>query len=457
MILKKNNSKKKGKKSKKSNKRKKTKSNKTKFVGDAIINVNDVMDDKAKSDKAKSDDKDKSNKLCNIIYLDNINLSSLCPNAEKTYKKSINNKLTPSEKCKIVKESKDYLLKTCNAGNGYSLFFTSGEIESNNIFLCSAVNAYKKIRKIKPHIVVSAVENASVIKYANSLKDSGQVELTFIRPNIYGCILSEYIVSSLKPNTCCVLITYINQELGSVNNIEKISKLLHEKKIPLHCDCTYLFGKHKLDLQKTNIDAATISFDKISGPVGLGAIIIKNDLLNGYKLYEHSSTLENKRTENMPAIASAIESTKYSLANRKTKNIKLLKFRKEIIDKLSNKYQLMSYADFVNSDTPPLEESNKSKNILIVLGPPPNNDSYFTPSILSIALITTKNKTGLEIQKELEKKNIIIGVPDLESIHIYNEIKMPKEIQDHIIRISLSDSVSQQDISTFITALQKII
>jgi cysteine sulfinate desulfinase/cysteine desulfurase-like protein len=91
------------------------------------------------------------------------------------------------------------------------------------------------------------------------------------------------------------------------------------------------------------------------------------------------------------------------------------------------------------------------------LGPPPTHDSNFTPSILSIALITTKNKTGLEIQKELEKKNIIIGVPDLESIHIYNEIKMPKEIQDNIIRISLSDGVSQQDISTFISALQKII
>jgi cysteine sulfinate desulfinase/cysteine desulfurase-like protein len=440
MILKQNNSKK---KSKKSHKIPKIKKKSKKSIKKSVSNLDQPIY--------------KNKEICNVIYLDNVNSSSLCLAAEKIYKKSISIKSTPIEKSKIVKDAKDYLLKTCNWCNDYSLFFTSGEIESNTIFLCSVVNAYKKIRKIKPHIVISAVENESIIKYANSLKDSGQIDLTYISPNIYGCILSEHIISALTPNTCCVLITYINQELGSVNNIEKISKLLHEKKIPLHSDCSYLFGKHKLDLKKTNIDAVTISFDKISGPVGIGAIIIKNDLLLGYKLFEHSTTLENKRNENIPAIEAAIESTKYSLANRKTKNIKLLKFRKEIITKLSSKCQLMSYADFVNSDAPPLEESTKSKNILIVLGPPTNNESYFTPSILSIALITTKKKTGVDIKKELEKKNIIIGVPDLDSIHIYNEIKMPKEIQNHIIRISLSDDVSQQNINTFITALQKII
>jgi cysteine sulfinate desulfinase/cysteine desulfurase-like protein len=411
-----------------------------------------------KNKKDKKGGKESIDTPCNVIYLDNVNSSSLCTNAEKIYKKSISNKsIKPYEKSKIVKDAKEYLLKICNSDNQYSIFFTSGDIESNTIFLCSTVNAYKKIRKIKPHIVISAVENQAIIKYANSLKDSGQIDLTYIKPNIYGCILSEHVISSIKPNTCCVFITYINKELGSVNNIEKISNLLHEKKIPLHSDCTYLFGKHKLDLKKTNIDAATITFDKISGPVGLGAIIIKNDLLTGYKLHEHSATLENKRNENIPAISSAIESVKYSLTNRKIKNAKLLKFRKEIITKLSAKFQLIVYSDFINSDEPPLEESSKSKNQLIVLGPPTNNESYFTPSILSIALITNKNKSGLDIQTELEKKDIIIGVPEIDSIHIYNEIKMPKEIQNNIIRISLSDDLSQQDINKFITALQKIL
>jgi hypothetical protein len=373
------------------------------------------------------------------------------------YKKTIGNVIKPFEKIKIINDAKDYLLKLCNGENDYSLFFTSGEIESNRIFLCSTVNAYKKLRKIKPHIVISSVENESIIKYAISLQDSGQIDLTFIKPNIYGCILSEHIIQSLKSNTCCVLITYINKELGSVNNIEKISSILHEKKVPLHSDCSYLFGKHKLDLKKSNMDAITISFNKINGPIGIGALIIKKDLLNGYKLYEHSTTLENKRTENIPAIVSSIESVKCSFLNRKLKNIKILKFRNELIDTLGKNNELILYSDFINSDEPPLNDTSKNKSKIIILGPPITNESYYTPYILSLVIKSKSNKTSIEIQKELEKKNIIIGVPDIDSLKIYDDIKMDKENQKYIIRISLSDEINQQDITTFITTLQNII
>lgn len=390
----------------------------------------------------------------NIINLDNVNSSSLCQLAEKMYKKNISGDIKPQEKNKIIDESKEYLLKICNGSGKYSLFFTSGEIESNRIFLCSAVNAYKKIRKIKPHIVISSVENASIIKYAISLQDSDQIDLTFIRPNIYGCILSEHIKHALKPNTCCVLITYINQELGSVNNIEKISGILHEKKIPLHSDCSYLFGKHKLDLSKNNLDSATISFNKINGPLGIGAIIIKKDLIDGYKLYEHSTTLENKRVENIPAIASSIESVKFSLLNRKVKNNKLLNFRNDIIDRLGKNNEVILYSDYINSDEPPLADV---KNKIIILGPPVSNESYYTPCILSL-LVKSKSKiVAKDIQRELEKKNIIIGIPDIDSIKIYDEIKMSKEDQTHVVRISLSDDITQQDINVFISEIKKII
>jgi cysteine sulfinate desulfinase/cysteine desulfurase-like protein len=389
----------------------------------------------------------------NLIILDNINISSMCSNIEKIYKKNIGN-LNPTTHNKIIKDSKDSLLKTCNGGSEYTLFFTSGESNSNVVFLCSAVNAYKKIRKIKPHVLISSVEHESIIKYANSLKDSDQIELTYIKPNIYGCILSEYITAAIKPNTCCVSISYINHELGSVNNIEKISEILHEKKIPLHTDCSYLFGKHKLDLQKTNVDAATITFDKINGPACIGAIIIKNDLLHGYKLSEHSLTLENKQPMNIPAIIASVEAVKQSLNNRNNKNQKLLKYRKDIIDKLSKRYQLITYSDYINLDTPPLETS-KSKNKLIILGPPPSNESYYTPSILAFILINSKNKTNIQIKKELEKKCIMVSTPD--DTYVYDEIKIPKDIQQFIIRISISDMISQDQINKFISTIQKII
>jgi cysteine sulfinate desulfinase/cysteine desulfurase-like protein len=409
--------------------------------------------------KKCSDKKDQKINPCDWIYLDNVSSSLLCPKAEQIYKKNLQTRaMTQTDKNKLIDESKEYILKMCDASpDKYSIFFTSGEIESNNIILCSAINAYKKFRKIKPHVVVSTVEHNSVIIYAKSLLDSGQIELSIIKPNSYGCILSDTVARSLKPNTCFVSITYINRELGSVNNIEKISAILHEKKIPLHCDCTYLFGKHKLDLTKTSIDTATIAFDKINGPIGVGALIISNDLYNGYKLYEHSTTLKGTRPHNIPAIASALEAFKISLKNRKKKNKKLLKFRNEIITKLSEKCQTMTFANFMKSDAPPLEESKKSKNKLVILGPPTSNESYYTPSILSMVVISDKKKTGMDIKQSLEKKGIIIGVPETDKNFMYKEIGMPDEALQHIIRISLADDITQSDINKFVAELKCVI
>lgn len=393
----------------------------------------------------------------NYIYLDNVNTSFMNPKVEKMYKQLMQKKIfTQSDRDNIINSGKTYILKLCESLDKYSIYYTSGENESNNIIINCAVNAYKKIRKIKPHVVISSVEHESILKHTRSLLDSDQIELTIIKPNSYGCILSEHINNAVKSNTCLVSITYINKELGSVNNIEKISTILHEKKIPLHSDCTYLFGKHKLDLTKTNIDAATISFDKINGPNGVGALIINNDFYNGYKLYEHSIVFEDKYN-NIPCIASAVEAFKISSSGRKLKNEKILKMRNEIINKLSAICQTMTFANFMKSDAPPLDDSAKLKNKLVILGPPANNESYYTPSILSIILISDKNKTGIDIKAELESKEIIIGVPDIEQNIMYKDMGMPQESVKYIIRISLHDDIVQTDIDKLVETLKKII
>lgn len=433
---------------KKSQKKKPAKkSQKKKTVGKKIIKKKEKQLEKKVNRKLyHCEHKNNSN----LVILDNNYSIKLCLDAEKTYIKNMGNML-PGDKTKIVDDSKSYILNMCNASNKYSVFFTSGESEANNIFLCSAIHAYKKIKKTKPHVIVSSTEHISIITYVNSLKDSDQIELTYIFPNIYGCILSEHIMGSIKSNTCCVSIAYVNNDLGSVNNIEKISSILHEKKIPLHSNCTLLFGKHKLDLTKTNIDAATISFDTIDGPHA-GAIIIKNDLLSGYKLAEHSIILNNKQKQNIPAIASSIDTIKQSILNRTAKNKKILKFRNEIIDGISKKYQLMTYPDYINSDEAPLESKSGK---LILLGPPVSNESYYIPSILSFILLGKKNKSAFDIKKELEKKNIIMGVPDIQSNHTFESLKIPQDTQKFIVKLTLPDYLQQTHVDMFINELSK--
>ena len=350
----------------------------------------------------KKKSKKKENKIketkSDLVIFDDLDSSYLDPHIENTYKKSIYN-MNPIENRNIIDDSKDYILKTCNSGDLYSIFFTSGESESNVMFLQAVINSYKNIRKVKPHVITSSIEHASIIRYINSLKDSDQIDVTFIKPNIYGCILSEYILSAIKPNTCCVSISFVNHELGSINNIEKISAILHDKKIPLHSDCSYLFGKYKLDLIKTNIDAVTISFDKINGPTGFGAIIVKKDLLTGYKITDYSFKLDDKRLFNIPLILASVASVKSSLNNRTDKNILILNKRNEIINTLSKHYILTTYADYLNSDN-----NEALKNKLIILGPPINDCAYYAPSILTFILINENNKKNINIKNDLEKK-----------------------------------------------------
>ena len=302
--------------------------------------------------------------------------------------KILKNQTSPNDIINKITEYKTYLLSICNTTSSeYSAYFTSGEIESNNILLTCAVNAYSKLKKIKPHIIISATEHNSILTHAYSLRDSGLIEMDLVYPNSYGCILSESIPSLIKPNTCLAIITYINQEMGSVNNIEKIGSILHTKKIPIHSNCSDMFGIHKLDLKKNMIDSVAISFDKIGGPVDVGVLIINNSFFTGYALWEHSTTLENKRKYNIPSIASAIEATKNSKPDRIVKNEMIAKFRNEIITELGKNSQSLTFANFMKSDEPPLHELETSNRKFIILGPPIDNTAYYTPGILSFMII----------------------------------------------------------------------
>ena len=391
--------------------------------------------------------------------------SDISKATKECYIKHLNNP-TPNNDLESYKE---YLLKVCNAID-YFVFFTSGEIESNILILCCSVSAYKKIRKIKPHIIISATEHDSLIKYAKSLQDSDQIELSILNPNSYGCILSETLSEAITPNTCLIMITFINQEMGSVNNIEKMSGIAHEHKIPIHSNCSHLFGRHCLDLTKNKIDSVSLSFDKIKGPVDIGALLINKQYFDGYRLDEHSTTLENKRKYNISNIAAAIECVKESLIDRVSKNKQLLQHRNNIINDITDKYQHITLENYMSSDNPPLTDVERI-NKVVILGPPIDNVLYYTPSILSFLLLHDDLYTADYIKKKLERYEIFIGNPDTQSnslvfdksnslvfdkskqLNVYDIIGIPKNVHPYIIRIVLNDELTESDITKFLDNL----
>lgn len=425
-----------------------------------------VVSKKSRSKKKRSRKKTKTPSK-KIIYLDSNGTTLICPEAKEAYQKWIQcyNASSSSQVAKSAKlmmeKAKNYVLKHCGTTKkDYTVVFTSGATESNCFIIRSTVEAYNRIRKIKPHFIISSIEHHSILECAKSVEEAGYAEVTKVEPNMYGCILPEDVEKHIKPNTCMISIMYANNETGSINNIPKIGEIAHKHKIPLHTDAVQLFGKYPVNLAKSNVDALSASFHKLYGPKGIGLLIIKNDLIEGYNLQGQicGSQQNGLRggTENIPAVASSMEAIKCTFKNRKGKNKKLLKMRNYIIDQFK-KSKIISFGDYSSYLGDPVP-GKVQENEIVVLGPPINKPNYYLPNTLLISIAKNKGKDfcNVKFKKELDKQGIVVSIASAcltsydQASHVMTAIGAPHVIKRGVLRISMGDSNTMDEIKTFL-------
>lgn len=158
------------------------------------------------------------------------------------------------------------------------IIFTSGSTESNNFILKGYSHANQKKGR---HIIISSVEHSSIINTAKFLEEEGYV-VTYLPVNHDGLIDIEELQKSITDKTILVSIMWVNNELGSINDIKKISEVCHENNVLFHTDATQIIGKISIDLQEyLNIDFLSLSAHKLYGPKGVGAVFIRKNK-NGF-------------------------------------------------------------------------------------------------------------------------------------------------------------------------------
>ena len=150
------------------------------------------------------------------------------------------------------------------------IIWTSGATESDNLAIKGAARFYKTKGN---HIITSKIEHKAVLDPCRQLEREG-FEVTYLEPDQNGVISVDQIETAITDKTILVSIMHVNNELGSVNDIEAIGKLTRSKNIIFHVDAAQSTGKVDIDLSKLEVDLMSFTAGKTYGPKGIGALYV---------------------------------------------------------------------------------------------------------------------------------------------------------------------------------------
>jgi len=217
------------------------------------------------------------------------------------------------------------------------ILLTSGGTESNNTALFGLAHATKG-----NHIVTSSIEHEAILEPCKKLEKEG-FEITYIPVDNSGLVNSKDIEKSITPETCLVSIMFANNEIGTIQPIQEISKICHDKQIVFHTDAVQAVGKIKIDVKELGIDMLSISSHKINGPKGVGALYIKK----GIKIipFIYGGGQENgmrSGTENVASIVGFGKACQLAQENMKQNILHLQNIRNNLIAKVMKEIPLVT-------------------------------------------------------------------------------------------------------------------
>lgn len=355
----------------------------------------------------------------------------------------------------------------------YKVIFTSGASEANSAVINAAVAAYSHARGVIPNLVISAVEHKGLIATAESLRERGLATITYVQPVITGHILARDVAEAIGPTTCLVCVMHANNETGAINDVAAIGSVAHSRGVPFHCDTVQTFGKFPPQPVRDGIDSLCVSFHKLHGPPGIGAWIIKQKFLIGWKLPPliFGSQNEGYRggTENLPGIGASFTAIRYNFADRGAKNSRMFALKQQLIHGLAQILPVRTYADYYASRPKPLECVVFSHAVFAQdidseqYGPYGPYEQYLCNTILLSVVWTRGEFCNVKVKNYLESEGIVVSVgsacntASAKASHVLYALSADKYIRRGALRISLGDDNTSADIEKFLIAFGKAI
>jgi cysteine desulfurase len=233
---------------------------------------------------------------------------------------------------KALEEARTKIAKLINAEKKETIVFTSGATESNNLAIKGVANRYKDRGN---RILTSSVEHMSVVNSCKYMTTRG-FEAIFLPVDQYGFLSLDALEKELTDKTVLVTIVYANGEIGTIEPIREISKIVHRKSVFLHVDATAACGQVPIDVKDEGIDLLTISSNDMYGPRGVGALYMKEGIRLEPQL--HGGGQERglrSGTENVAGIVGFAKATEIAKQETEASGKRLIKLRDHFIEGLT--------------------------------------------------------------------------------------------------------------------------
>ena len=211
------------------------------------------------------------------------------------------------------------------------IVFTSGATESDNLAIKGAV-----FRTNHGHVVTSSYEHKAVLDTCTYLSDKGW-DVTFVDPSRDGLVDPAAIENAITDETIIVSVMHVNNEIGTLNNVQEIGRMCRDRGVLFHVDAAQSVGKVEVDVKSQNIDLLSISAHKIYGPKGIGVLYIDRNAHSRVEAIIHGGGHERgMRSGTLPThqIVGIGEAVRICKAQLPTERKRLLSLRKRLYSHL---------------------------------------------------------------------------------------------------------------------------
>ena len=181
-----------------------------------------------------------------------------------------NKHLPGQEAAKAVAHARECVAELIEAAPD-EIVWTSGATESINLAIKGVALAHRDKGR---HIVTSCLEHSAVLDTCRQLASDGY-QITLLRPDGEGMITPAQVVDALRDETILVSLMHVNNETGTVTDIEAIGEIVRERGIAFHVDAVQSVARLPLNAGRTNADFISMSAHKLYGPKGIGALFVR--------------------------------------------------------------------------------------------------------------------------------------------------------------------------------------